>query len=530
VGARFQRARRALEVARTARRQRLLRVLREVGLVGDRPATREGAVEFRRALEELGTTYLKLGQLLSSRPDLLPDVYIEELGKLVDEVPPFPFAEVERIAQEDLGEGALARLEPEPLAAASIAQIHEAVLSDGRDVVLKVRRPGIVEHVDLDLDVIRSTVRFLDKRSETAQALQLRALAEELEVHLRGELNFVEEASNTELVRTLVADYENLVVPQVIRPYVTERLLVLERIRGEKVGPEHGLTAERAAELARDFFRAYIRQVTLEGVYHADPHRGNVILTDDGRIALLDFGLLGRLDEETRTTLSALLLAVAQNRADDVAALLLTLSVTNLDSDEPGFVHELRRKLPRYHWRPLAGIPTGEALADLQRIALRHGVRLPTAFALVGKTLAQADSIARTLDPELDPVQLIEREAYNLVLTEAEAQLEPGRLFANLYAQLGTLTRLPRRVGQIADRLEAGTLKVGIVPASLDDTEDMLRSVANRVGAAIIVVGLLISSALMARVNHAVSLAGFCLSAVIGLYMVWKILRTPGDL
>ena len=530
MGARFQRARRALEVVRTARRQRLLRVLREVGLVGDRPATREGAVEFRRALEELGTTYLKLGQLLSSRPDLLPDVYIEELGKLVDEVPPFPFAEVERIAREDLGEGTLARLEPEPLAAASIAQIHEAVLSDGRDVVLKVRRPGIIEHVDLDLNVIRSTVRFLDKRSETAQALQLRALAEELEVHLRGELNFVEEASNTELVRTLVADYENLVVPQVIRPYVTERLLVLERIRGEKVGPGHGLAAEHAAELARDFFRAYIRQVTLEGVYHADPHRGNVILTDDGRIALLDFGLLGRLDEETRTTLSALLLAVAQNRADDVAALLLTLSVTSLDSDEPGFVHELRRKLPRYHWRPLAGIPTGEALADLQRIALRHGVRLPTAFALVGKTLAQADSIARTLDPELDPVQLIEREAYNLVLTEAEAQLEPGRLFANLYAQLGTLTRLPRRVGQIADRLEAGTLKVGIVPASLDDTEDMLRSVANRVGAAIIVVGLLISSALMARVNHAVSLAGFCLSAVIGLYMIWKILRTPGDL
>jgi predicted unusual protein kinase regulating ubiquinone biosynthesis (AarF/ABC1/UbiB family) len=221
---------------------------------------------------------------------------------------------------------------------------------------------------------------------------------------------------------------------------------------------------------------------------------------------------------------------VAQNRADDVAALLLTLSVTNLDSDEPGFVHELRRKLPRYHWRPLEGIPTGEALADLQRIALRHGVRLPTAFALVGKTLAQADSIARTLDPELDPVQLIEREAYNLVLTEAEAQLEPGVLFANLYAQLGTLTRLPRRVGQIADRLEAGTLKVGIVPASLDDTEHMLRSVANRVGAAIIVVGLLISSALMARVNHAVALAGFCLSAVIGLYMIWKILRTPGDL
>ena len=396
--------------------------------------------------------------------------------------------------------------------------------------MLKVRRPGIVDEVELDLDVMRTAVRFLDKRSETAQALQLRALSEELEVHLRGELNFVEEASNTELVRTLVADYENLVVPQVIRPHVTERLLVLERIRGKKVELDHGLPPERAGELARDFFRAYIRQVTLEGVYHADPHRGNVLVTDDGRIALLDFGLLGRLDEETRTTLSALLLAVAQNRADDVAALLLMLSVTSLDSDEPGFVHELRRKLPRYHWRPLAGIPTGEALADLQRIALRHGVRLPTAFALVGKTLSQADSIARTLDPELDPVQLIERESYELVLTEAEAQLEPAHLFANLYAQLGTLSRLPRRMGQIADRLEAGTLKVGVVPAGLEDTEHMLRSMANRVGASIIVVGLLIASALMARVNHVVALVGFCLSGAIGLYMIWRILRTPGEL
>src|SRR5205823_4105660 len=215
---RFTRARRALEVTRIARNRRLVRVLREIGVVGDRPATREGAVGFRRALEQLGTTYLKLGQLLSSRPDLLPDVYIEQLGRLVDEVPPFPFAEVERIVREDLGEGVVARLEPEPLAAASIAQIHSALLADGRDVVLKVRRPGIVEQVELDLDVIRSTMNFLEKRSETAQLLQLRALAEELEVHLRAELDLTEEASNTELIGRLVEDYDELVVPQVIRP------------------------------------------------------------------------------------------------------------------------------------------------------------------------------------------------------------------------------------------------------------------------------------------------------------------------
>jgi ubiquinone biosynthesis protein len=530
MGRRTERMKRARQVTSVARQRSLLRVLRELGVVGQRPATREGAVEFRRALEELGTTYLKLGQLLASRPDLLPDVYIEELGKLVDEVPPFPFSEVDRIVREDLGADAVARLQPEPLAAASIAQIHQALLKDGRDVVVKVRRPGIVEQVDRDLDVIRSTVNFLEEHSDTAQLLQLRALADELDSHLRAELDFVEEASNTELIARLLDDFEDLIVPQVIRPHVTERVLVLERIHGEKVAPGHGLPHERAGSLARNFFRAYIRQVTLAGVYHADPHRGNVLLTEDGRLALLDFGLLGRLDEETRTTLSLLLLALAHNRTEDVAALLLSLSLTTLESDEPSFVHELRRKLPRYHWRPLAGIRTGEALADLQRICLTYGIRLPTSFALVGKTLSQADSIARTLDPQLDPIALIEEESLELMVTEAEARMEPNQLFSYLFTQLGAISRLPRRVAQVADHLEAGTLKVGVVPTGLEDTEHMLRSVANRIGAAMIVVGLLISSALMARVDHTVSLVGFLLSGLLALYLFWRIIRTPGDL
>jgi ubiquinone biosynthesis protein len=526
----FQRAKRAREVVSVARRRRLVRVLRELGVVRKRPATREGAVEFRHALEELGTTFLKLGQLLSSRPDLLPDAYIEELSKLVDEVPPFAFADVEQTVREDLGPDVVVQLDPEPLAAASIAQIHAALLADGREVVVKVRRPGIAEQVDLDLALVRSGVDFLEKRSETAQLLQLRALADELEVHLRAELDFVEEASNTELIASLIADYEDLVVPRVVRPHVTERVFVLERIRGVKLTPEHGVPRERAERLASNFFRAYIRQVTQAGVYHADPHRGNVLLTDDGRLALLDFGLLGRLDDETRTTLALLLLAMAHNRAEDVAAQLLSLSLTTLQSDEPAFVHELRRKLPRYHWRPLAGIRSGEALADLQRICLRYGIRLPTSFALVGKTLSQADSIARTLDPQLDPIALIEEESLELMLAEAESRLEPNQLFSLVFTQLGALSRVPRRVAQIADRLETGTLKVGIVPTDLETTEHMLRSVSNRLGAALIVVGLLVSSALMARVDHTVSLVGFLLSGVIGLYMLWRIVRTPGDL
>jgi predicted unusual protein kinase regulating ubiquinone biosynthesis (AarF/ABC1/UbiB family) len=507
-------------------------VLAEVGVVGNREATRDGARKFREALEELGTTYIKLGQLLSSRPDLLPDVYIEELSHLVDEVPPVAFADVDATIRADLGDDVFASVDPEPLATASIAQTHRALLKSGREVVVKVRRPGVVEQVELDLAVLRSTARLLQGHSETAQLLQVEALADELEVHLREELDFVEEAYNTELVAQLVEDYEDIVVPQVIRPYVTERVLVLEWIDGEKVTDKHGLAPQVASELARQFFSAYVRQVIVEGVYHADPHSGNILLTADGRLALLDFGLLGRLDDDTRRGLSLLLLALAQNRADDVADLIISLSLTSVKSDQSAFVHEVRRKLPRFHWRPLSGIRAGESLADLQRLALQHNIALPTSFALVGKTLAQADSIARVLDPELDPIGLMEEEAIEVMLVEAERRLEPNRFFSYLYTQLDPLTRLPRQIGHVLTEIEQGGLKIGIRPTDLGELEANFRSIANRVGAAIIISALLLASSIIVRVHRFewLGVAGFILAAVLGLYMIWKIVRTSGEL
>jgi predicted unusual protein kinase regulating ubiquinone biosynthesis (AarF/ABC1/UbiB family) len=531
VGARLQRARRALTVGRVARQTGLRRILAEIGVAGRRDATREGAQAFRRGLEELGTTFIKLGQLLSSRPDLLPDVYIEELGHLVDSVPAVPFAEIEAVLREDFGADAFVSLDPEPLATASIAQTHRGLLATGQEVVAKVRRPGVVEQVELDLSVLRSTVRLMARRSEAAQRVQLEELAEELEIHLRDELDFVEEAHNTELVRRLVEPFDGLVVPRVIQPYVTERALLLELIEGRKVEAGNGLEPARGA-LAREFFRSYVFQVVVEGVYHADPHHGNVLLTDDGRLALLDFGLLGRLDEDTRAGLALLLLAIAQNRADDVAELVVSLSLTSTRSDQAGFVQDVRRKLPRFHHRPLSSIESGQALADLQRAAMRRDIALPTSFALVGKTLAQADSIARLLDPELDPVALIEEQALEVMAREVEHRLEPNRFAAYAFTQLAPLARLPGRIGHVVSELERGTLKVGVHPTGLDELEHNLRSIANRIGAAMIVGALLLSSSLLVRSDKVewLGVAGFCLAAVLGLYMIWKIIRTPGEL
>jgi predicted unusual protein kinase regulating ubiquinone biosynthesis (AarF/ABC1/UbiB family) len=238
------------------------------------------------------------------------------------------------------------------------------------------------------------------------------------------------------------------------------------------------------------------------------------------------------LDEDTRAGLALLLLALAQNRADDVADLVVSLSLTSTRSDQAGFVQDVRRKLPRFHHRPLASIEAGQALADLQRAAIRRDIRLPTSFALVGKTLAQADSIARQLDPELDPIALIEDEALEVMAREAERRLEPNRLAAYAFTQLAPLSRLPGRIGHVVSELERGTLTFGVTPTGLEELEHNLRSIANRIGAAMIVGSLLLASSLLVRSRDIewLGVVGFCLAAVLGLYMIWKIIRTPGEL
>jgi len=195
-------------------------------------------------------------------------------------------------------------------------------------------------------------------------------------------------------------------------------------------------------------------------------------------------------------------------------------------------VQDVRRKLPRFHHRPLGSIEAGQALADLQRAAIRRDIRLPTSFALVGKTLAQADSIARLLDPELDPVALIEEESADVLTRELERRLEPNRLAAYAYTQLAPLAGLPRRVGHVVQELEQGTLTIGIVPTGLEELEHNLRSIANRIGAAMIIGALLLASSLLVRAQAVewLGVVGFCLAAVLGLYMIRKIIRTPGEL
>ena len=292
---------------------------------GSREATREGARAFREGIEELGTTYIKLGQLLSSRPDLLPDVYIDELSRLVDSVPPVPFAEIEAVILEDFGERRLRQ--PRPGAARDRVDRPDAPRppDDGprrrrQGAAAGRRRAGRPRSLAPALD----SRRLAATHSETAQLLQLEELADELEVHLRAELDFVEEAHNTELIAAARRGVRRA-RRAASDPAVRDRARARARVHRGREGRGGARARRRSAPPSSraQFFRAYVLQVVVEGVYHADPHRGNILLTPDGRLALLDFGLLGRLDDDTRRGLSLLLLAIAQNRADDVADLIL---------------------------------------------------------------------------------------------------------------------------------------------------------------------------------------------------------------
>jgi ubiquinone biosynthesis protein len=283
-----------------------------------------------RHLEELGPTFIKLGQLLSTRPDLLPAPYLDALSRLQDRVEPFPFEQVKETVESELGvriSRAFSEFDPEPTAAASLAQVHRAALRDGRPVAVKVQRPGLRRRVADDLEALESIAEFADAHSDQARRLQVRLLFDELKRSLLQELDFHSEARNLETIGTNLEDFERIVVPRAVVDFTTSRVITMDWINGRKitdVGPMARLELDGAG-LAAELFRAYLKQILVDGVFHADPHPGNVLITDDDRIGLVDLGMVARLTPRTQENLLQLLMAIAEGRSDDAARIGLLI-------------------------------------------------------------------------------------------------------------------------------------------------------------------------------------------------------------
>ena len=373
---------------------------------------RSGPVQLRRALEDLGPTFMKLGQVLSTRPDLVPPEYESELARLQDAAPTVASGEivaaVEAATGRTLREG-FARFELVPMAAASIGQVHAATLPDGSDVIVKVRRPHVMEHVNIDLELLDRLAAVAARRSARVARYDPVALAHEFGATLLDELDYLHEGRNAELVASGFADDDRVHVPKVFWDYTRVDVITEERIRGIKIDDLNALEAggiDRRA-VARCFVEAYLSMVFVRGFFHADPHPGNIFVESASRIALVDFGMVGRVDPETRRGLGTILLALVTSDASRMAEGLLRLGIASDEVDRPLLEQDLAGFLEQYIGTPLDQLRIGPLLTKLMRVVRAHRLRLPSDLALLLKTVMMCEGVAAQLDPGFELVPIL---------------------------------------------------------------------------------------------------------------------------
>lgn len=499
---------------------------------------RQEAEDLADDLERLGPTYVKLGQLLSTRADLFPQPVLESLARLQDDVEPMEFEVVERIVADELGvrlSKAFEEFEHEPVAAASLAQVHRARLRDGRPVAVKVQREGIREVVEQDLEALDEIAEIARNHSDAAERYQIADLFDQFRSALTRELDFTIEAGNMVRLAEQLEEFEQIVVPRPVEDYTTARVLVMDFVSGRKVTKLSPLVRLEmdGRELADTLFEAYMKQVLVDGHFHADPHPGNVFLTDDRRLALIDVGMVQRITPRVRENLLRLVLATGEGNGDEAAEHALHMARTGPKSERDEFRRRVAELVSRQHGRRGERIQIGRVLLELFAIAGETDVRLPAELSLLGKTMMHLDEVALTLDPDFDPNAAVRRHAGDVMRRHMLQRLSPGNVMSSAVELFDLVQRLPGRLNRALDTAESGDLKIRV--QTMDEKRLMkgLRGLANRITLGLLAAGLIVGAALMARVETAGRILGypaiafvlFMLGAigaiVLGVRIVW---------
>lgn len=496
----------------------------------------------RNILVDLGPVYVKLGQLLSTRPDLLPPDYIEALSTLQAKVPPVEWAEIEAVIRESVShpvEDVFLTINPEPVAAGSIAQTHRATLKDGREVALKVQRPGLLSVVEQDIALIRA-IAGLVVQTEFGKLYDVVTLAEEFTQALRAELRFTQEATYTDQLRTNLGrsrwfDPAQLVVPQIIWEHTTDQLLVMEWLDGkplllaEFTHAEDEPSEKRA--IANLLLRAFFQQVCLDGFFHADPHPGNLFYLSDGRVALLDCGMVGRLDPRTQDILLELILAIVSLDAQRCAQLTLQLA----PSEEPISLTRLEmdyeRLLRQYYSLNLGQINFSLLFYEVLQAARKNKIRVPGNLGLCAKAIANLEGVARTLDPEFNFSEQIRPLMTDLFRRKLVGDAPLPAFLRTLLDVKNLSLQSPRQVELLLDRVTSETLNWNLTVRELDTLRRTVDSSANRLSFSIVVGALIMGAAIItanAPVSRVVwiSEALFAAASILGLWLIISILRS----
>jgi ubiquinone biosynthesis protein len=449
---------------------------------------------------------------------------------------------VERIVSEELGvrlSKAFREFDPEPMAAASLSQVHRATMRDGRLVAVKVQRPEIRAIIRDDLEALGELATFLDDHSHRAHRYRLADMLEEFRRSLLRELDFRNEARNLETLRENLAEFETIVVPAPVTDYSTSRVLTMELVRGRKVTSLSTLSLmdlDRQA-LSDDVFRAYLKQILVDGFFHSDPHPGNVFITDDGKLALIDLGQVSTLSPEVRERLVKLMLAVGEGDSGEVASTLLDLSEPERDADTRAFRDAVAEMVILSEGRSTSEIAFGAVVLGLVSLAAEHHIRPPSDLTMIGKTLLNLDEVGRTLDPDLEPNAMIRRHAAELMERQVTSSLRPGNLFKAAMEANELLQRMPQRLNRIMGLVADNEIRVHV--DAIDEAKLIagLDKIANRITLGLLIAALILGAALMIRVEAgptvlgypALALALFLVAAVAGITLSVKIVMKDRD-
>jgi predicted unusual protein kinase regulating ubiquinone biosynthesis (AarF/ABC1/UbiB family) len=481
---------------------------------------KEEAAELATDLEALGPTYIKLGQLLSTRADILPPVYLDALERLQDDLEPFPYAQVEEIIERELGariSKLFSEFEVEPIAAASLGQVHRARLRDGRRVAVKVQRPGIQEKMLDDLDALNDVAVFLDQHTEKGRQFTFALMLEQFRRSVMRELDYTQEANNLRVFKENLREYPLIVVPSPINDYSTSVVLTMEFVPGVTVTKLSPLrrTELDGESLGRDLIAAYFKQILIDGVFHADPHPGNVFLTDDDRIALIDLGMVGYLSTSMREQLLKLMLAIAEGKGDDVARISMSLGEVREDVDEEAYTREISHLVATNQHATLGQMDIGRVILELTRISGENGVRLPPELTMLGKTLLNIDRVAKTLAPHFDVNEAIRSNAASVMRRRMLHQASPTNALSAILEMNDFMQRLPLRLNRVLDRVADNELSLHV--DAIDEVELItgMQKIANRITMGLVLAALIIGAAMLVRVPSTWNILGYPGLAII---------------
>src|SRR5690554_3122207 len=442
-------------------------------------------------LEKLGPTYVKLGQFLSTRADFLPASYLKELTRLQDKVSPISKDKIEEILSSELGiriSKAFDFFDPNPIASASLGQVHFARLRGGKPVAVKIQRPDIKQQIFDDLDAFQDITDFLEKHTDLGKQLMIHATLEEFRKAVIQELDYRQEAQNLQLLESNLSNFKRIIIPLPVKDYTTSRVLTMDYIKGKninKISPLGQIEID-GSELAEELFKAYLQQILIDGFFHADPHPGNIYVTDTGNLALLDLGMISRVSEKLKAKLIRILLAVSEGDGEKAATWTLSIGEKKPDANEKQFIREVNEVISDASNNTLKHIEVGRLILEITRISANNGIRLPNEIIMIGKAFMNLDRAGSKLNPEFDPNASLSKNAPSLIKRIISDSFRRGNIYETILDTKSILETLPARINQILNSMAENTFTVQTKILDEIDFISGLKESANRLTVGVI--------------------------------------------